>query len=395
MAKKLVYGINCSTWRNFQEIKRQIDHAAEIDADIIHLSPLFPANEVDVHECAYTYAVTDFMGIDPKYGTIEEFVELVKYANSKNLKIYLELPITYTSVKHPWFREHPEYYLYRSHMGIDTINPSWVYDKKEWGYYLQLFGSNTANLRWFIAEYPFRPMIDNFKTIISYWYYIVGVDGFYISDPQTINYGVNGKENGTDRAIEVIKSIFDWSEHPETVKKPGLIIEIHDDLIGDIVDLYAKETGALVMDLSLKDLLKKSPEDFSKLADIKGENLLLSLEDCKSSRFEVPWIEHQEQLIWQLFSSNAENIYLFQGQELGVRNIHFENILRRDKKVLQFYQKNVSDKSYMERGAMITLLQCANAYIRVPQSKYGNQRKKIGSCFNITKAAIDKWRKNY
>ncbi len=52
----------------------------------------------------HKYDVTDYMQIDPEYGTLEDMQALIAQAHARGIRVILDLPINHTSVQHPWFQ---------------------------------------------------------------------------------------------------------------------------------------------------------------------------------------------------------------------------------------------------------------------------------------------------
>ena len=399
MAKNLIYGFSSTT--NFQEIIKKLNIISDLDIDIIHLPPFFPACED---------AVVDFMDIDPEVGTEDELKDLIKKANAKNIKVYMELPITHASIKHPWFKDHPEYFMRRRYPNENWENidegPAFSYDEELKEYYLQQFGEGTADLRWYIANYPFESMVDNFRKIISHWYFAIGIHGFYIPCPQVINFKISEEEQQpteyffSHRAIEVISRIFDWSEYSELFERPGLIVELSDPTNEIALDLYAEELNALVVNLEIRDQIE--PLGILQLNDLEYPELsVLRLEDRNNARFPA---KDKRKMLWDIFNTNAQNIYLLEGQELGLENpspkgLPLKDVLAGDLRIRRFYEREIkSADSYHEREIIAKIARkksCANVRITINEEEYNRQKNELYSPFNTTRTAIDKWRKDY
>jgi alpha-glucosidase len=89
----------------------RLDYLAELGVDAIWLSPIFPSPDVD-----FGYDVADYRGIDPKFGSMQDFEELLTQAHQRNLHIILDLVLNHTSDQHPWFveaRQSKEFFLPR------------------------------------------------------------------------------------------------------------------------------------------------------------------------------------------------------------------------------------------------------------------------------------------
>jgi alpha-glucosidase len=137
-------------------VVRELDHIAELGADAIWLSPFFPSPQADAG-----YDVSDYRNVDPLFGTLADFDELLEKAHKANIKIIVDLVPNHTSAAHPWFKsalaESPgsvarERYMFRDGRGKDGELPpnnwqslfggqAWtkVDGEKQW--YLHLFES--------------------------------------------------------------------------------------------------------------------------------------------------------------------------------------------------------------------------------------------------------------
>jgi alpha-glucosidase len=104
----------------------------------------------------FGYDVADYTGIDPRFGTMEDFDRLLAAAHAHGLKLLLDLVPNHTSDEHPWFRQsrsardnpYRDWYIWRdpapgggppnnwlSHFG----GPAWTFDPATGQYYLHLF----------------------------------------------------------------------------------------------------------------------------------------------------------------------------------------------------------------------------------------------------------------
>ena len=81
-------------------IIRRLDHVASLGVDAIWLSPIFPSPMLDMG-----YDVSDYCGIDPIFGTLEDFDQLVAKAHDLGLKVIIDQVLSHTSDRHAWFLE--------------------------------------------------------------------------------------------------------------------------------------------------------------------------------------------------------------------------------------------------------------------------------------------------
>ena len=89
-------------------IEARLDHLAWLGVDALWMSPIFPS---PMHD--FGYDVADYTGVDPVFGSLEDFEALVTAARARGLDVLLDLVPCHTSIEHPWFREHPDWYIWR------------------------------------------------------------------------------------------------------------------------------------------------------------------------------------------------------------------------------------------------------------------------------------------
>ena len=88
-------------------IERRLDHIAALGAAALWLSPVYPSPGVDMG-----YDIADFRDVDPLFGDLAALDRLVESAHERDLRVLLDLVPCHTSIEHPWFTEHPDYYVW-------------------------------------------------------------------------------------------------------------------------------------------------------------------------------------------------------------------------------------------------------------------------------------------
>jgi alpha-glucosidase len=81
-------------------IVRRLPYVASLGVDAIWLSPFYPSPQKD-----FGYDITDMRGVDPRFGTLEDFIALLEAAHAKGLRVLLDFVAPHTSDEHPWFVE--------------------------------------------------------------------------------------------------------------------------------------------------------------------------------------------------------------------------------------------------------------------------------------------------
>jgi alpha-glucosidase len=97
-------------------IAGKLDYLQWLGVDAIWISPIFPSPMAD-----FGYDVSDYVDIDPLFGTLDDFDALVRAAHQRDIELILDFVPNHTSDRHPWFvqsrssRESPrrDWYLWR------------------------------------------------------------------------------------------------------------------------------------------------------------------------------------------------------------------------------------------------------------------------------------------
>ncbi len=85
---------------DFQGIIAKLDYLQELGIDALWLSPHFPSPQWD---CGYD--VSDYLDVEPEYGTLEEFKVFLAEAHKRGIRVILDLVLNHTSDQHRWFVE--------------------------------------------------------------------------------------------------------------------------------------------------------------------------------------------------------------------------------------------------------------------------------------------------
>lgn len=109
------------------------------------------------------YDVADYCNIDPLFGTMEDFENLVREANKRGIDVMLDMVFNHTSTEHKWFKnalsgdkKYKNYYIFKEPKNKQLPTnwkskfggPAWEYVKELDEYYLHLFDATQADLNW-------------------------------------------------------------------------------------------------------------------------------------------------------------------------------------------------------------------------------------------------------
>lgn len=139
-------------------VTQRLDYLQRLGVDAIWLTPFYISPQVD-----NGYDVANYTAIDPTYGTLDDFDELVAQAKARGIRIILDMVFNHTSTQHTWFREalnkespYRQFYIWRD--GTPDVCPNnwqskfggsaWRWHSQSEQYYLHLFAPEQADLNW-------------------------------------------------------------------------------------------------------------------------------------------------------------------------------------------------------------------------------------------------------
>ena len=127
----------------------RLDHLAGLGVDALWLSPVYPSPLADLG-----YDVSDFTAVDPVFGSLADLDRLIAAAHDRGLRVLLDFVPCHTSIEHPWFREHPERYVWADgdeppNNWLSTFGgPAWSRDERSGRWYLHSFYPEQPDLDW-------------------------------------------------------------------------------------------------------------------------------------------------------------------------------------------------------------------------------------------------------
>jgi maltose alpha-D-glucosyltransferase/alpha-amylase len=169
---------------DFQGLTDRLDHIEALGATCIWLLPFYPTPNRD-----NGYDVTDFYAVDPRLGTLGDFVAFTHAARDRGLRIIVDLVANHTSIDHPWFQDarrspssrYRDWYVWSKekpeniHEGVifpGVQEATWTYDDVAGAWYMHRFYKHQADLN--IANPEVREELDR---VMGFWLQL-GVSGF-------------------------------------------------------------------------------------------------------------------------------------------------------------------------------------------------------------------------
>ena len=163
-------------------IIEKLDYLKELGVEVIWITPMYKSPQND-----NGYDISDYYDIDPNYGTMADFEEMLTEAHKRDLKIVMDIVVNHSSTENEWFKkseagdsEYKDFYIWKD--AVDGKEPTnwqskfggnaWQYSEKRGQYYLRLFDVTQADLNW--ENENVRKKV---YEMIKFWLN-KGVDGF-------------------------------------------------------------------------------------------------------------------------------------------------------------------------------------------------------------------------
>lgn len=184
-------------------ITSKLDYLADLGVDYVWLTPFYPSPQRD-----NGYDITDYCAVDPRYGTMEDFDELVREARARGIRVMLDMVLCHTSNQHEWFRracageeQYRRYYILRDGRGAtgegDPGEPptnwqcafggsAWEWEPRLGAWYLHMHDPSQPDVNWDNPD-----VRDEMARVVRFWK-DRGVEGFrfdvvsLISKPEVI-----------------------------------------------------------------------------------------------------------------------------------------------------------------------------------------------------------------
>ena len=162
----------------------KLDYLKELGIGAIWLSPFYKSPMAD-----FGYDVADYCDVDPMFGTLADFDELVNLAHERGIKMLIDWVPNHTSDQHAWFQESrqdrtnpkADWYIWRdakpdgslpNNWGSMFGDTAWMWDDQRRQYYFRQFAPEQPDLNWRNPDVK-KAMLD----VLRFWL-MRGVDGF-------------------------------------------------------------------------------------------------------------------------------------------------------------------------------------------------------------------------
>ncbi|CDH20804.1 trehalose-6-P hydrolase, alternative inducer of maltose system, cytoplasmic [Xenorhabdus bovienii str. kraussei Quebec] len=358
-------------------ITQRLDYLQHLGVEAIWITPFYPSPQVD-----NGYDVADYCAINPDYGSMEDFDNLVENAHRRGIRIILDMVFNHTSTEHPWFQAaqdinspYRQFYIWREGSNDSLPNNwkskfggnAWQWHAESQQYYLHLFAVKQADLNW-----EHEPVRAELKKICEFWA-DRGVDGLRLDvvnlvskqqDYPSDDHG-DGRRFYTDgpRIHEFLQEMSRDVFQPKGLMTVG---EMSSTALEHCLRYSALDSSALSMTFNFHHLKVDYPNgekwtlakpDYIALKKIFSTWQQGMHQKAWNALF---WCNHDQPRIVSRFGDEHQHHrtsakmlamvlhgmqgtpYIYQGEELGMTNPHFERIEEyRDIESLNMYQERI------------------------------------------------------
>lgn len=331
-------------------IIEKLDYLKDLGVDILWLTPFFKSPMED-----NGYDVSDYLEINELFGTMEDMDNLIEECKKRDMYIMMDIVANHTSSLHKWFQEskkskdnpYRDYYIWRDsplfNMQSCFSGSAWEYDSHTKQYYFHEFGVGQPDLNW---ENP--KILDEMAKVINFWmekgirgirFDVIHLIGKEI-DKNILDYGptlhqkvraLNEKSFGKYDAITVGEA---WGDLPKAIDftRPenhelSMVFQFEcTSSTNDKTRLY-KFTPIPINHKFIKDTLSKYQEG---LNNISWNALVVENHDLGRciNRFGDPtnyYLESAKCIALYNYLLKGTP-FIYQGQELGMLNLHVTDV---------------------------------------------------------------------
>ena len=379
----------------------KLDYMAYLGVNVIWLSPVYESPNDD-----NGYDISDYYGIMEEFGTMEDMDELIAEADSRGIRIVMDLVANHTSTSHDWFvqavadrnSKYHDYYYFRENQGKlpdDTqsvfLGPAWELNEELNEYYLHMFARSQADLNWHNEE-----VRKDLYRMINWWL-DKGIGGFrldvidfvaketdrgIITDGPRLDEYIRELTENTFSRYDVMTVGETWGADTEKAIRYSNLDSSELSMIFNFSHILLDQDGNEKWDFKDIDLteLKKNLADRQNGLYRKGwDALFWNNHDLprivsrwgNDGRYRV----ESAKLLATVLHFMQGTPYIYQGEEIGMTNVKFENIEDyRDIETLNMYNDRLA-KGYSEESIFRSIYHIGRDNARTPMqwddSEYG------------------------
>ena len=372
----VVYEIYCKSFcdsdgdgiGDLKGVMSKLPMLKELGINCIWFTPIYKSPQID-----NGYDVADYYDIEPDYGTLEDFKQLLDMAHSMGIRVIMDQVLNHSSDECVWFQEsrkskdnpYRNFYIWQppKEDGSEPNNwgnrfregngSAWEFDELTGEYYLHQYSKKMPDLNW-----EYEPLRQEIYKMLRYWL-DMGVDGFRLDiftrlkKPEGLPDSYNASNPELDRNGYILDNAM-------CTCVPGIHEILHDIwvnvfgpydcyTVGEGSGITAKNAASYISEGAeqiasvyhfMLSSRKRTPFTNAQFRKIQKDWADLSKHNCwatqyfsnhdsqrqvshyGSEKFRVP----SAKLLATLLHTNPGTPYLYQGEEIGMVNVQFDTI---------------------------------------------------------------------
>lgn len=227
--------VNADGIGDLSGITSRLDYIQSLNVDAIWISPFFVSPMDD-----FGYDVADYKNVDPMFGSLEDFDALLDAAHERGIRVLIDLVISHTSDRHPWFRESridrtnskSDWYVWADAKPDGTPPNNWLsifggsaweWDSRRRQYYLHNFLRSQPDLNFH------NPIVQEAVLDAARFWLERGVDGFRLDTVNMYFHDADLRDNPPIEAGQKVNGIPD--QNPYGLQQPIYNITRPDNLV--------------------------------------------------------------------------------------------------------------------------------------------------------------------
>ena len=157
-----VYTRNHTKEGTFKALENDLDRIKKLGTDVIYLLPIHPIGKKDKKgSLGCPYSISDYRKINPEYGTLEDFKDLINLVHKKNMKLMIDVVYNHTSRDSKLLNDHPSWFYHKENGECANRVGDW---------------SDVTDFNFSNKEIS-DELMNELSDTLAYWV-SVGVDGF-------------------------------------------------------------------------------------------------------------------------------------------------------------------------------------------------------------------------
>ncbi len=235
---------------DLEGLTRQLDYLHSLGVDALWLAPFQPSPNKD-----NGYDVSDYYGVDPRFGSSGDFVELINQAHKRGMRVIIDLVVNHTSNQHRWFQEarksqdspYHNWYVWSkdrpANWNEGMVFPgvqkaTWTYDKQAKKYFFHRFFDFQPDLN---SNHP--EVRAEVRRIIGYWLQL-GVAGFRLD---AVPFIIETPESGSDKPKQNFELLAEMRQFLQWRKGDAIMLGEANVLPGENRKYFAEGNGIHMM----------------------------------------------------------------------------------------------------------------------------------------------------